>query len=214
MRNPLAPLLLASLMTLPAVAQPTKPQPDASVLTLWQQESYLLNQRVSLGSLDVWDAAGSKWRPLRGETPLGRARVLVLHVWADWCQPCVQELPVLRELALRLAADYNGDVTVAFLSETHLSEQMSAFLRANPEALKDLTLYHDSNGRLADNLAQALPQSAVTLPTTLILDRDLVVRQALVGPQLQRRGELVNGIARLLHTQRLVQKGSPDARPR
>lgn len=215
MMNTLFALILGAVLAAPAAPATALP---AAALDNWQQESYLLNQQVDFSDLERWDRKERQWRRT---TPDG-GRIVILHLWADWCPPCVAELPELRRLAQQLNESYPGEVSFQFVAAKVAPEALQAFMKKNPNALpskdrdKDAALYHDGNGRIVDDLSQGLPATSLTLPATLVLDRDRVVRHALVGPMLQRRGELVSSVTRLVQLSRSLaaRPRSPDAAPR
>lgn len=43
--------------------------------------------------------------PLHQDVPVDLAQVAVVNVWASWCGPCLEELPLLDELDQRLAPE-------------------------------------------------------------------------------------------------------------
>ncbi len=74
---------------------------------------------------------------LAGATvPMSRyaGRVLVLHLWATWCGPCLTELPSLQRLQ---AATADLDVGLVCLSPEK-AEQVSAFVKKHGLALPTL----------------------------------------------------------------------------
>jgi thiol-disulfide isomerase/thioredoxin len=94
-----------------------------------------------------------------------RGKVVLLDVWASWCGPCKQELPMLDDMAKRLRGD---DVVVLAVSVDQERANVTKFLRARPHWA--LTIAHDPKGVVADRLA---PEK---MPTSYVIDRSGVIR--------------------------------------
>ena len=104
-----------------------------------------------------------EWQSLRGQWVL-------INYWAEWCKPCVTEIPELNHLARRqaelqvLGVNYDG-ITGEALSQQmrHLQIEFAVFAE-DP----------------SPQLGIARPQ---VLPTSVILDPRGEVVKVLVGPQ-------------------------------
>jgi thiol-disulfide isomerase/thioredoxin len=94
-----------------------------------------------------------------------RGKVVLLDVWASWCGPCKQEMPVLDDMARRLRSD---GVEVLAVSVDQERANVMKFLRARPKWA--LTIAHDPKGAIADLLA---PEK---MPTSYVIDREGIVR--------------------------------------
>lgn len=107
-----------------------------------------------------------------GVVDLGRLRgkVVLLDIWASWCAPCKEELPLLDEMAGRLKAK---GVELVAVSVDEDKASALAFLRARPRW--SLTLAHDPQGKVPDALQPP------KMPTSYIVDRAGVVRQVNAG---------------------------------
>lgn len=80
-------------------------------------------------------------------------QVVVLHLWATWCKPCIREMPMLDHLA----ADMQS-VKVVPVSVDIRPEQAVTFFEQ--QRFQHLGAYHDPDGQLMRDLgAQALPMS-------------------------------------------------------
>lgn len=66
-----------------------------------------------------------------GETAPRPGRRRWLNVWATWCRPCVEEMPLLEEWRGRLAED-GVDMELVFLSADADAETVSSFQQEHP----------------------------------------------------------------------------------
>jgi thiol-disulfide isomerase/thioredoxin len=94
-----------------------------------------------------------------------RGKVVLLDVWASWCGPCKQELPMLDDIARRLRGD---GVEVLAVSVDQERSNVVKFLKARSRWA--LTIAHDPKGEIADRLA---PEK---MPTSYVIDREGVIR--------------------------------------
>lgn len=107
-----------------------------------------------------------------------RGKIVVLNFWASWCAPCVKEFP----LFLQLAAEYPEDVVFVALSSDHDNTAMERFwnkLRQDhpaETALDNVMIALDENSAVTRNTFQTF-----RLPETIIIDRDGMMREKLVG---------------------------------
>lgn len=98
------------------------------------------------------------------ETPADwRGQVVVLHFWATWCAPCVEEMPDMNRLAKRYAGnrqvrivpisqDMTGFVTIKSFYRRYQLDALPSYWDARAKAFKALAL--------------------TALPSTLIVDRE------------------------------------------
>jgi len=99
-----------------------------------------------------------------------RGKVLLLDVWASWCVPCKQELPMLDDLATRLRSK---GVEILAVSVDEQRENVDRFL--NSRNKWSLTIAHDPRGQVADRLQ---PEK---MPTSYMVDRQGVIRYVNLG---------------------------------
>jgi thiol-disulfide isomerase/thioredoxin len=99
-----------------------------------------------------------------------RGKVLLLDVWASWCVPCKQELPMLDDLAARLRGK---GVEILAVSVDEQRENVDRFL--NSRNKWSLTIAHDPKGQVADRLQ---PEK---MPTSYMVDRQGVIRYVNLG---------------------------------
>jgi thiol-disulfide isomerase/thioredoxin len=99
-----------------------------------------------------------------------RGRVLLLDVWASWCGPCKQELPMLDAMARRLKGQ---GVEVLAVSVDQERANVDKFLKGHGKWA--LTIAHDPAGAIAEQLQ---PDK---MPTSYVIDRAGIVRYVNAG---------------------------------
>lgn len=90
-------------------------------------------------ALPVFDRAGK-------ETDLAKEddRLLVVHFWATWCPPCVEEIPALSQFWDQYKD--RGDVSLYAISVDKDWKTIDAFLAKHPSAIP---MYHDPDAATA-----------------------------------------------------------------
>ena len=164
-------------------------------------EERLLNQqldsRVFAESIDAWDETKGEWRKLDGRHLLApQTRVIIVNLWAFYCQPCIREIPLMLEAIRNAAQGRENTVQTFFLAEQTLATDLQQLLQAH-SLLRRTSYYSDNGGRIR----QSLPCGS-HLPVTLIFDRKLVVRYAVVGAIEARIGSLKEKVELLLKSER------------
>jgi cytochrome c biogenesis protein CcmG, thiol:disulfide interchange protein DsbE len=98
-----------------------------------------------------------------------RGSVAVVNVWAEWCGPCLEEMPALQRLSERYAG--RG---VAFLGINYRNDEAKAraFVASTGVTYPSLV---DRDGAWADDLG------FVGLPDTYVVDRSGTIRYAVFG---------------------------------
>jgi len=99
-----------------------------------------------------------------------RGRVLLLDVWASWCGPCKQELPMLDAMAKRLKGQ---GIDVLAVSVDQDRANVDKFLKGHGHWA--LTIAHDPGGAIAERLQ---PDK---MPTSYVIDRSGIVRYVNAG---------------------------------
>jgi thiol-disulfide isomerase/thioredoxin len=99
-----------------------------------------------------------------------RGKVVLLDIWASWCAPCKQELPMLDDMAGRLRAK---GVEIVAVSIDDNREDAETFLRSRPSW--SIRLAHDPDGHVPSKLQPP------KMPSSYIVDRRGVVRQVNAG---------------------------------
>jgi thiol-disulfide isomerase/thioredoxin len=111
-----------------------------------------------------------------------KGHVLLLDVWASWCGPCKQELPMLDDIARRVKGQ---GIEILAVSVDQQRANVDKFLRGHGRWA--LTVAHDPDGLIAERLQ---PDK---MPTSYIVDRSGIVRYVNAGfvpedaPTIERR---------------------------
>ena len=110
-------------------------------------------------------------------------KVTLLNFWGPWCGFCVVEFPHLVELEKHfrsqpdfqlLSVSSNSDPT----DERGLAENTASFLKQHQA---EFPTYRDPAGRSTMALARAAQFSQFGYPTTVVLDRQAIIRGVWIG---------------------------------
>lgn len=118
-------------------------------------------------AFDVELAGGGRARLADSE-----GRVMVLHFWASWCRPCLEELPSLEKLQEDLSAKGLDILAVNFAED---SGAVTRFLEKHPVKLK---VALDPEGALASLYGVR------AVPSTLVIGRDGQIALAYLSQSL------------------------------
>jgi thiol-disulfide isomerase/thioredoxin len=99
-----------------------------------------------------------------------KGKVVLLDIWASWCGPCKEEMPLLDEMAGRLKPKGIEFVAVSIDEDKAAAE---SFLRTRGKW--SLTIAHDPKGKVPD--AMQPPK----MPTSYIVDAQGIVRYVNAG---------------------------------
>ena len=100
-----------------------------------------------------------------------RGHVVLVNVWATWCPPCRAEMPALQQLADAYAAE--GVVVLGLSVDKGPPSRVDDFLRE-----RDIRY----PVAIVDDAVVAAFGGVRGYPTSMILDRDGVVRHTVMGP--------------------------------
>jgi len=113
-----------------------------------------------------------------------KGHVVVLHFWASWCPPCVEETPSLVAMQLKL----KPHVQVLAISTDEDPEAYKRFITARMNGM--LTIRdskHESNSLY----------HSFSYPETYIIDADGIVRRKIIGPIDWTSKEISNYLLKL-----------------
>lgn len=150
-----------------------------------ERERSLRHIRLSLDEILLWDDDHLSNKQLVPFKP-----VLVVHLFSLDCPPCLEELPSLKEV-------FHGnwkDVQFAMVLETLDEGRIREFLRTSRSKLPEgVPLYVSTDRRIRDTSQLGIN----TIPVTLLLDKQRVVRQSFVGGLKDRMHELTRALSGL-----------------
>ncbi len=101
-----------------------------------------------------------------------------VNVWATWCEPCVEEMPMLQRWQARLAKE-GVEVALQFLSVDAKAEDVTKWRLSHPQAPPSMRLV--SSGLLAGWLTTVGLDSSAVIPIHFFLDPDQKVRCVRMG---------------------------------
>lgn len=111
---------------------------------------------------------------LQGEGELSlaeqRGKVVLMSFWASWCGPCRLEVPALEAAWKQYA---HKDALFVGISLDDTKEQAEGFLRRHPVSYE---VALDAGGGTVGN-----PWGAMSIPMTVLVDKNGVVRQKHIG---------------------------------
>ena len=157
--GPLGPLLMHTRLgtwLLESVIAPAPP-PGSQVGALG----------ANVADLELPDLAGRRHK--LGEW---RGRLLIVNLWASWCEPCRKEMPLLAAFAGRQGV---SGVQVIGIAQDDVPAIRSFLLRT---PVNYAILIGDGQGRASLGLGNALG----ALPYTVLIDRDGKLLRRKLGP--------------------------------
>jgi len=101
-----------------------------------------------------------------------RGKVVMVHFWATWCPPCVEEIPTVARLNKELTA--KDFVLLAVSVDEGGSQAVNAFLLRNG---LDVPVLFDPDR------STAARYGTFKFPETYIVDREGIVRYKVIGPR-------------------------------
>lgn len=136
-------------------------------------------------------AQGAAEQP--AEMPIGKRSWTWVNLWAAWCTPCKEEMPLLLSWQKKLA----GHMRVLFVSMDDDSRQLHGFLDAQPAGGMRST-YWLRDGKMRDKfLKDAHVDEDTGLPVQILVDPKgevrCVVHGAIEKSDLRRVRKIVGG---------------------
>jgi thiol-disulfide isomerase/thioredoxin len=101
-----------------------------------------------------------------------------INVWATWCEPCVEEMPMLVKWQARLAKE-GVDVALEFLSVDAKPDDITKWRKAHPDAPPSMHLANTAD--LAGWLGTIGLDANAVIPIHLFLDPDQKIRCVRMG---------------------------------
>lgn len=101
-----------------------------------------------------------------------RGQVVVLNVWGTWCPPCRREIPELVELQEEIEG--RGGVVIGLAVDSGTPSEIQEF---GDEYGMNYPIWMTDGRKAMDHYR------AVGYPTTLLIDRQGMIRKRYMGPQ-------------------------------
>ena len=115
-----------------------------------------------------------------------RGKVVLVHFWATWCPPCVEEMPKLEYLY----RSYKGSgIEILAVSVDESPEAVAAFIQKNRITIPVL---RDPDRKTAGRYG------TFKFPETYVLDRQGTVRYKVIGPLDWTSAETLTALRRLV----------------
>lgn len=115
---------------------------------------------------------------LAGAAPAAAKGWRWINVWATWCRPCVEELPMIAGLRDRFTSDHLP-LSVEFLSVDATADEVSKFEAAHPGSPSSLRI--KDAGTLPTWLTAIGLDETSALPIHLFVDADNKIRCVRMG---------------------------------
>jgi thiol-disulfide isomerase/thioredoxin len=128
-----------------------------------------------------------------------RGRVVVVHFWATWCEPCRTEMPLLSRLR---SQDAGRPLEVLSVNYGEGVKRISDFLKAFSI---DLKVVRDPDHRLARAWGVG------GLPMTFLVDATGRIRFSVFGAERWDEGEAARALDRLLSEAEKSDGSGPDS---
>ena len=182
-----------------------QPRPFSKTLVLFGALAVLLPhcvRREPLPALTGPQTLASNEAPLRMELPRfpsgerytlesDRGQVVLLDIWATWCEPCKDALPLYEQLQRQYAKDGFRVYTINIDEDP---SQIQAFI---DETQITLPILHDRDASFAERTL-----GVKLMPTTFLLDRKGFIRHIHEGFAEEFLGQYQTEIEALLAEER------------
>lgn len=104
--------------------------------------------------------------------PLQGGKALIMHFWASWCEPCINEIPDLLHYVERAK-----DVQIVLVSQDYNYQDLNKFLKSFPGLKSTQTIQiWDADSRIVSALGiEKLPSTIFITPAGKVTKKDGVV---------------------------------------
>ncbi|MGQ9505150.1 MAG: redoxin domain-containing protein [Thermogutta sp.] len=105
-----------------------------------------------------------------------RGKIVIVHFWTSWCEPCKTDMAILKDLVTR----FGGKLAIVGVNLDTRPEEMQAYLA---EARLPWPQIHELGGLES---GPAIAYGIVTVPTTFLIDpQGRVVKRHVTGSELE-----------------------------
>jgi len=156
----------AALYVIPACS--SKPSGDLKSLANGEMKGLVVEARPTPAPQVAFTDAAGKTHTLAEF----KGRAVVLNLWGTFCAPCVAEMPTLAKLKTETAGQSITILPVSVDTEDDRANAKAFIARRPP-----LPFYSDPNYAIA----YAVTPPVAGLPTTLLIDRNGLIRARVAG---------------------------------
>jgi peroxiredoxin len=155
---------------------------------VWMAKRTIVIERPMLGAPPptIPDLRGQRMPAFDGAESL-RGRIVVVSVWATWCNPCRSELPRIEKEILE---PHRNDVAVVAFARGETAERVREFNRSANLTMK---LIPDPHKEITDRFGGYGP-----IPRTFVVNRDGVIVYQGLGYSEERFKALEDAVEREL----------------
>ena len=128
-------------------------------------------------------------------------KIVLVNLWATWCEPCLREMPSLERLQSRLG----GKIVVVAISEDRGSKTVEPFI--GKLGLKSVKIYLDPKS------AMERAFKVQGLPTSFLIDREGRVLGRVEGAAEWDKPKLLGILKSFLGDEEIIKASLHTARP-
>lgn len=140
--------------------------------------------RVGMPAPDIKVAAENVWSKQAFQLSSLKGRPVVLHFWATWCGPCLQELPELLQSVEQLR---NKNFVFVAVAEDDSWNTLNSFFLQHPELapMKDkMILILDPDGKFAEKFGSNRFPETFLINVAMVMDNKFTGAQSWNAPQM------------------------------
>jgi thiol-disulfide isomerase/thioredoxin len=130
---------------------------------------------------------------LSGSAPPAASGWRWINVWATWCKPCIEELPMLAKLRDRFAGDHLP-LELVFLSVDGTADDVASYRKAHPDTPDSLQIKDAAT--LGAWLQSVGLSEDSALPIHLFVDDAQKIRCVRMGGVAEHDYDVVRGMVR------------------
>lgn len=128
-----------------------------------------------------------------GSAPAAASGWRWVNVWATWCKPCIEELPMLAKLRERFTTDHLP-LDLVFLSVDATADDVASYRKSHPDTPESLQI--KDAAKLGEWLQSVGLSEDSALPIHLFVDDAQKIRCVRMGGVSEKDYETVRGLVR------------------